>query len=235
MKFATTKERIIQFIEKEGIGTKEFLEKTGIKRGFLDTDKLKATVNDVFIAKIIAKYENINLEWLLTGQGTMLKNTEVGIITENVPSVRKTKDRVYDFQRVPLFNLEATMGLVPLLENNDSAEEAIIDYLSIPNLSACDGAIYATGDSMYPLLKSGDIVAYKKIEPQNIFFGEIYIVSIYLDSTSTYKTIKFIQKSELGDDYIKMVSQNQHHPPKDVKIDQIAAIGLIRASIRIHN
>lgn len=75
MNFATTKERIIQYIESKGFSVKEFLEKTEIKRGFLDSDKLKATVSDIFITKIIAKYPDINLEWLVTGRGEMLKNT----------------------------------------------------------------------------------------------------------------------------------------------------------------
>ena len=88
---------------------------------------------------------------------------------------------------------------------------------------------------MYPLIKSGDIVAFKKIDFENIFFGEMYILSIFLDEDTTHKTVKFVQKSDLGDEYIKLVSQNEHHSPKDIKIDSIAAIGLIRASIRVHN
>ena len=39
----------------------------------------------------------------------------------------------------------------------------MLDYISIPRLPKCDGAVYVTGDSMYPLLKSGDIVLYKEV------------------------------------------------------------------------
>lgn len=81
------------------------------------------------------------------------------------------------------------------------------------------------------------MIAYKHIpvERSEIFFGEMYILAIKLDETSTMKTIKFVHQSELGDDHIKLVSHNQHHASKDVKLSKIAAIGLIRASIRLHN
>lgn len=73
MIFANTKERILQFIEIQGITKSIFFEKTGIKRGFLDADKLEGSVSDVFLAKIIATFPEINPEWLITGKGSMLK------------------------------------------------------------------------------------------------------------------------------------------------------------------
>lgn len=73
MNFATTKERIIQFIDFKGISITNFLKETKIKRGFLDTDKLKSSVSDIFLTMIIETYFDLNLEWLITGKGEMLK------------------------------------------------------------------------------------------------------------------------------------------------------------------
>lgn len=193
--------------------------------------------NSIDYDLLFSKCENsIDINWLLTGNGYNIRS-EKNILAEPVESFRKTKDAIYEMQRVPLFNLEATMGLVPLVEGNGIDEEKVIDYISIPSMPSCDGAIYASGDSMYPLLKSGDMIAYKRIavERASIFFGEMYVVAVKLDEYSTMKTIKFVQQSELGDDYVRLVSHNQHHTPKDVKLSQIAAIGLVRASIRLHN
>ncbi|MDR0605442.1 MAG: hypothetical protein LBG80_14175 [Bacteroidales bacterium] len=72
-----TKERILQFIEFKAITKSIFFEKTGIKRGFLDADKLTQAVSDEHFAKIVAAFPDINLEWLLTGNGEMLKKNEV--------------------------------------------------------------------------------------------------------------------------------------------------------------
>lgn len=186
---------------------------------------------------IISSFVDIDSEWLLTGNGSMFKRKENNIVAEPVTSNRKTKDALYEIQRVPVFNLEATMGLVPLVNGDGVDEEKVIDYISIPMMPACDGAIYAAGDSMYPLLKSGDMIAYKRIDidRNKIFFGEMYVLAIKIDEYETMKTIKFVHPSELGNEYLKLVSHNQHHAPRDIHINEIAAIGLVRASIRIHN
>ena len=69
-----TKERIKQFIDYKGIKLKIFFEETGIKRGFLDKDKLNGTVSDEHFAKIIATYPDANIEWFITGKGEMMRN-----------------------------------------------------------------------------------------------------------------------------------------------------------------
>ena len=74
MILATTKQRILYFIEKKNITKSVFYEKTDIKRGLLDKDKLDATVSDVYIAKILASFPDLNIEWLITGQGEMLNS-----------------------------------------------------------------------------------------------------------------------------------------------------------------
>ena len=68
----TTKERIIQFIGYKNISKSIFLNTTNIKRGFLDKDKLGASVSDTLLAKIIASYPEVSLEWLITGNGNMI-------------------------------------------------------------------------------------------------------------------------------------------------------------------
>ena len=72
MNFATTKQRILEYLDFKGITVTKFFEETGIKRGFLDTDKLNMAVTDLNITKIIAKYNDLNLIWLLTGKGKMI-------------------------------------------------------------------------------------------------------------------------------------------------------------------
>lgn len=213
----------------------ELADFLGVKQPTISTWRKRNTID---YELIIAKCNDIDANWLLTGEGNMLKeNNQKNTIAEPARSFRKTADKIYPVQQVPVFNLDATMGLVPMINENGIDEDKIIDFISIPNLPSCDGATSATGDSMYPLLKAGDLIAYKRIalEPNSIFYGEIYLLSIKIDETSTYKTIKFVQKSELGPEYLRLVSQNQHHPPMDIEIKQIAAIALVRASIRIHN
>ena len=118
-----------------------------------------------------------------------------------------------------------------------AATDKPIDHISIPNLPKCDGAIYVSGDSMYPLLKSGDIIMYKTLEPSiaNIFWGEMYLVSLTNDNGDDFVMVKWVQKSEEGLDYIKLVSENKHHQPKDFHLKNVKGIALIKATVRINS
>ena len=164
---------------------------------------------------------------------TMFPNKESSYNIVSLPSNRKTKDAVYPIQEIPLYDLEATAGLKELFSGGKSATQ-VLDTIKIPHLPKCDGAISITGDSMYPLLKSGDMVLYKEVPLDSIFYGEMYLLAYQIDDWEEYITVKYVQKSELGDDYLKLVSQNQHHQPRNVKKAQITAIAIIKASIRIN-
>jgi len=88
---------------------------------------------------------------------------------------------------------------------------------------------------MYPLLKSGDIVAYKIVpnEMQYIIFGEMYLLSIDMMGDE-YLTVKYIQQSDKGKEWIKLVSYNTHHQPKDFPLSSVKAMDLVKFSIRIN-
>lgn len=189
--------------------------------------------NTFDIELLYAKCVNVNPDFLFTGHGSVLKNSMVLNEASEVYHL-KTDKHISDHQIIPLYNIEATAGIVTLFKDSDSYEP--IDTLSIPNLPKCDGAVYVTGDSMYPLLKSGDIIIYKQVHDiaNNIYFGEMYLLSIRSNGDD-YVTVKFIQKSDKGEKYVKLVSQNQHHQPKDIPISKIAALALIKASVRINS
>ena len=127
---------------------------------------------------------------------------------------------------------KASANLKSLLVNKD---QNILGKISIPNIPKCDGAVYVKGDSMYPLLKSGDIIAYKEVpvEIQHIFYGEMYLVSIDIEGEE-YLTVKYINQSERGCEWIKLVSYNQHHQPKDFPLSSVRALALVKLSIRMN-
>ncbi len=179
--------------------------------------------------QIIIQDLNVNEEWLDTGKGEMFDCDKAMIVPSRN---RKGIERVVPLQSVPLYDLTGTAGLVPLFLDQPTLQP--INYIHIPNLPKCDGAIYIVGDSMYPLLKSGDIVLYKQISNiEDIFWGDMYLLSIDIDGEE-YVTVKYIQKSENAG-YIKLVSENKHHAEKEVSIDRVRALAFIKASIRMNS
>lgn len=206
------------------------------KSSFSQIINEKVPLSDKFIDKICAVNENINKVWILTEKGEMLNSHNETLMKVKEPSsLYGTKsDSLVDGQKIPLYNIEATAGIVTLF--SDTAETKPIDYIQIPNLPKCDGAVYISGDSMYPLLKSGDIVMYKVIHniKDGIYWGEMYMISIDQDGDEMV-TVKYIQKSDKGDKWIKLVSQNKHHDERDVQLSKVRALALIKASIRINS
>ena len=226
-KISIQKERILQFLEFKGISKNKFYLQTGVSNGTLD--KSSGLSMDT-VEKFYAVYPEINPEWLITGSGNMIKQTAESL--QIIDNARKTKDSVVVEQEIPLYDFEATAGLKELFSSE--SPRRILDTIKIPNLPKCDGAITVTGDSMYPLLKSGDIVLYKEVSMEGIFYGEMYLLSVKMDNWEEYITVKYVQKSELGSAYVKLVSQNSHHQPKDIPVEAVTAIALIKASIRIN-
>jgi len=220
-------ERIKEFLDYKGITKYKFCNDLGFSNKFLDNSSNMGTDK---ACKILHHYPEVNSEWLLTGNGPMLKEINTDIVIMN--SDRKTVDSLHLSQEIPLYDLEAVAGLRELF--NSGKPQRILDTIKIPNLPKCDGAISVTGDSMYPLLKSGDIILYKETEFENIFFGEMYLLSVRLNDWEEYITVKYVQKSEQGHDFVRLVSQNSHHQPKDIHISKISALALIKASIRIN-
>lgn len=246
----TIKERILQIADNQGLKREEFFNNLGLSYANFKGIQKKSALSSDSLVSILSKYPDVNSEWLLTGNGPMIKPLHEPIQVHDVDhkstnAYKKTisgqtkseyllrTDIRRQEQLVPLFNLEAAAGLVQLFQNDQTTP---IDYISIPNLPKCDGAIYVVGDSMYPLLKSGDIVMYKQVQDitNSIFWGEMYILHIDIDGDA-FTTVKYVHKSDVGPDYIKLVSQNQHHSPKDINIRHVKAAALVKASIRINS
>lgn len=217
----------VKLIRKELKMTQEQLaQHFGIGKAALSMIETGKTGLSTRNKNILVQDFNVNPDWLDSGAGRMF-NAE----PEFTPFRLRT-DNSLPMQSVPLYSIEGTAGLVPLFE--DEAQFQPVNFINIPNLPKCDGAIYIVGDSMYPLLKSGDIVLYKQLQDlDNIFWGDMYLLSIDLDGEE-YITVKYIQKSE-REGYVKLVSQNPHHADKDIEMNRIRAIALVKASIRMNS
>jgi phage repressor protein C with HTH and peptisase S24 domain len=242
------KERVLQVSDYYKVKKEKFFEELKLSyANFKGIQKNSALSSDA-IDIILSKYSDISAEWLVTGRGSMLKqntspkqyeenhSSSVNMVAEPSMNVFKLKtDQIMMKQAVPLYDIQASASIVSLFR--DSNSEKPVDHISIPNLPKCDGAIYVSGDSMYPLLKSGDIIMYKKLSSSidNIFWGEMYLVSLVNDDGDEFVMVNWVQKSEKGEDYIKLVSENRHHQPKDFHLKNIKGLALIKASVRVNS
>lgn len=233
-KISTIKERILSFLEYNGIKKADFYQATGVADSNFKGKNLYSQPGGDVLVKILTSYPNISAEWLLTGEGDMLKSKyteEPQIEVKPIHQPRSTEKKE-ETQVVYLYDFEASAGLRALFDNN---RQNIIDTIKIPNLPKCDGAIHIVGDSMYPLLKSGDIILYKQmpLDINNLLYGEMYLLSYDIDGDD-YIVVKYIRKSEKGEPFITLGSENPAHAPRDIDFRRITALALVKASVRIN-
>ena len=209
-----------------GLTQEQLAQRLGVGKtalSMIETGKARLSTPN---RNILIQELNVNPDWLDDRKG------EIFNATPNLSAYNHRTDNSVPLQSVPLYSIEGTAGLVPLFEQSDSFTP--INYIHIPNLPKCDGAIYVAGDSMYPLLKSGDIVLYKQLHDlEDIFWGDMYLLSIEVDGEE-FVTVKYIQRSE-REGYIRLVSQNPHHADKEIEMKRIRAIALVKASIRMNS
>lgn len=225
------KDRLLDLIGHFSNGNKsEFARMIGVSPQAINTWISRDTFD---IETIYSKCVNLSPEWLLTGKGPMLKNDtpvvdkkEEKAYTSLVNS--KTKEVLRDISSFPLYSIDASAGLNKLF----IGDSELLGQISIPNAPRCDGAVYVIGDSMYPLLKSGDIIAYRQVyNLDSIIYGEIYLIQLENDGDISI-VVKYVKRSEKGDDYIKLVSYNKEHDPKDVPLSWVRAIARVTLIIR---
>ncbi len=181
---------------------------------------LSSRNRNIFIQEL-----NVNPDWLDTGRGELFN------AAPDLQAFMRRTDSTLPLQSVPLYALEATAGLAPLFTDRPEMQPG--QFIHIPNLPKCDGAVYINGDSMYPLLKSGDIVLYKQVHDiRDVFWGDMYLLSVEIDGEE-YVTVKYIRRSE-REGCVLLVSENPLHADKEVAIERIRALALIKASIRMN-
>lgn len=66
----TPKQRLLQYIEYLGISKSQFYKKTGLSNGYLDKNP---NVNSSKIEIIGAAFPALNLNWVISGEGPMIR------------------------------------------------------------------------------------------------------------------------------------------------------------------
>ena len=232
------KKRIEEFSKYKGISVRQMEALSLLKRGNLSNISESGTIGVDKASKILDTFPDLSPDWFLTGRGSMIRS-QYKIEHPEAPTVNEDNqimlygkhltDKKCEIQQIPLYATEISAGLTTLY--SDQTQQIPIGNITIPNSPKCDGAIPVRGDSMYPILKAGDIVCYKEISLENALWGEIHNIYIDADGDEMFVT-KYLQKSEKGEEYVTLVSYNPHHQPQDVLKKHIKSIAIVKMSIR---
>lgn len=213
--------RISEIARLEGISIGALERQIGASKGVLSRAIQNNTdIQAKWLTRIVENYPSYSASWLLSGTGEITGGQVHDFSKEEKRSLRQ----------IPLYRIEATAGFAAIYKDIPQVTEG---YLSIPNIPPVDGAIYIRGDSMSPLIESGDIVIFQKTQGiSNILWGHIYIVCYFLDGDE-FTVLKYIRRSPV-ESHIRLESVNQRFDPLDIPTSSIVALALVKASINFH-
>lgn len=208
----TTKERFIEYLKVKGIGQTAFEESAGLSRGSI-SQKSGFSANS--IEKIAVVCPELNIDWLITGKGSMLKTAEEPQSEKKAPLTGNT------IKYYP--SVSGSMGGIEFLDNPDEFYTDII----LPGFSECKFAVNAYGDSMYPVIKSGQIVVMMPWTERFIDWGHIYMVV----TKSGYRAIKYLKPSK-QEGFITCESENkENNPAFEIEMEDIHRLYLVKGWI----
>ncbi|GIM50622.1 hypothetical protein [Capnocytophaga stomatis] len=83
-KISNIKERILYFLEYKGVTKSKFFEKIGMTYGNFTGKSKETPLNSEAISNILLEFPDINLDWLVSGKGSMLKTESKGSVSQNL-------------------------------------------------------------------------------------------------------------------------------------------------------
>lgn len=177
----TVKERLISFIKTKGISTREFQEQCGLSNAYVANLKRAPTADK--IEKILRSFPELNVNWLLKGEGEMLNSAA----DERPYSIENS-----NYTLVPLINIDSVGGMSNgnIITSGEQYTERLV-----PFTEARDGdvAIYQSGDSMNPGIPSGSILLIRHVPDWREYFGygDVFVLWLKDDRRLTKQIKKY--------------------------------------------
>lgn len=161
-----------------------------------------------------------------------VQKTPTNNIASDVPVIYdagvKTLDSLIDAQKViPLYSMIPVDGLGDLFKQSLTPN----NYLYLPHLPKCDGAIYNHCNNMSPDIERGDIIVYKVVKNHldNIIFGKTCLLSLELGGCEHVTLNEIGESDEEG--HISLISRNGQRP-QNIPLSAVEDIAIVAVSLR---
>lgn len=172
---------------------------------FAKIEKGEKPLSANYLNSIADKYR-VNKDWILTGSGEMFR-PNVPHETNHITKRRELKESGDSKRGIQFFESAPVQAGMRTVYHD---EHQVPDYvLNIPQFRDCNYGTRASGDSMYPEIRNGDLIICKELPlDARIIFGDIYVVH----TKDGIETIKYVQQFVDGDNnepWVLLVPHNK--------------------------
>jgi len=199
-----SKDRLKEFIRLKGDTVKGFEERIGRGNAYINSLK---DLSAVVINAAVAIYPDLNIDWLVTGEGEPFKT-----------SVATT-------DTVPIVNMFALGGT--LTEQLDSSSVNALECVQTP-VKGAEMAIEVSGDSMAPKYPSGSRLFCRRVDdPTFIEWGKVYVID-----TNQGAVVKELRPGSSHDTVMcHSLNDNKKYVPFEVPFSSIRGIWKVLAGL----
>lgn len=227
----SVKERIKVFCKAEGMPISAFESSIGVSNGYVNAISKSIGIDRLNI--IIEKYSNLNIEWLLTGKGEMIKThayqstqqPKINSSDAELSAIKQQEQKNISVETRPRIPFDAAAGSLSIALGSVSENDCERLPL-IPILPRYDFTIIARGESMEPQYMSGDELACLFIKESSfIQWGRTHVLD-----TAQGIVVKRIYDHGTS---ITCKSNNPDYPDFDIPKEDIYRIALVVGYLRI--
>ena len=198
----SVKSRAVEFVNHLGIKMKTFEERCGLSSGYI-TSMRKGFGSDK-LNNVLTAYPELSREWLLYGEGEMLKSEETG----------KKGDTEH---QIPLLPINAIGG--SLNGYNTQVMPSDCETITVP-IKGAEMAVTVHGDSMAPEYPSGSIVLIKKIDERAfIEWGNVFVID-----TINGVIVKRLLPCKDNEGRVLCESNNEKFAPFELSLSDVRGI-----------
>jgi phage repressor protein C with HTH and peptisase S24 domain len=173
------KRNISLYLSSKGITPYEFYKESGTTRGILGQNN---GISEDNISRFLAYAPDVNVGWLLTGEGNMLKSE-----SDTHESVSSTEQPSSSNEGAPYYDVEFQGGFADSFNDQTIYPDR---HIYIPGFERVQVWCNISGHSMEPRIGHQDIIGLRQCLVQDIQFGKIYAVVL-----KTKRTVKILRKS----------------------------------------
>lgn len=209
-------DRFLQYLDRKGITENKATVDCSLSQGLLHQAKSgKSDLGYKTLDKIFDKYQDLNKEWLLTGEGEMLKSESVA---------RRTDDK----DGIPFYDINVTASIT---ESFNDIPEEVQYFISYPPLNDCTAAFPVYGESMEPDFYAGEIILVKEIKNvDSMLWGEPYLI-ITNANCDNLRTIKNVYLSQDRTKFILRASNPRYAGDTIIDRSDVLKIFIVKGKL----